>query len=162
MCNKCELNLVQINFTENIENLLNPKDVSFIKTIGLPSKVINVDVEFINPIILDDIICFGNSKYYSEIKYGIEFDSGHIVIKGETYNKIFKSIINSSLQKWIISTLIYNNLFLPTIEAEKYGCYDDNYEKYSDMLKDLIKEIDKDALSGAWGALIDEMRLGVI
>ena len=152
--------------SEEIKKKLVREDFIALTEIGLPTKILSNSFIYNKQIIEDETgnLILGYNTHVNEWKLKINlidfsvFYSG----KGNLSDEVY-SFYNSSIYKLILSLFIYDFFLKRLIMSNLLGEYHINYEKYADLLFELIFDIDKIAVvKGAWFSLIDEMKLGVI
>jgi hypothetical protein len=163
--NEFNIEMHKIKLTEKLKNKLDEDLIYILENIGLPKKIVYSKIDFIEPIVESSIFLFGVANHLSDMKFGIELNTGRIITYGAYEENNFYSIINSSLNKLLLCSFTYNFFIRRLISSESLGTYYDNnnYEKYANLLKEMIFDIDKEASEkGAWSSLISEMSMGAI
>jgi hypothetical protein len=141
------------------------REFSKINNIGIPKIVL--DKFKPNKMRIQNGILIFSKSYLSDIYLGINMQSQNVICFSEMYNS--NSFMNSDYESFIKTNFAYETFRSICITNQIFGPYYDNtpqggnFEKYANLLKELIQDIDeRSANEGVWHSLIEEMSMGVI
>lgn len=156
---------------DEIKSRLRKCDIIALTEIGLPKRILsNKFVYYETCFLLDNDLILGFNEDVNEwiLKINLNDFSIYYSGKGSFSEEVF-AYYNSSVSNLILSLFSYHFFVCRLIDNKILGSYYDNtpqggnFEKYAELLKDLIFDIDERATrEGVWCSLIQEMSMGVI
>lgn len=165
----------KILIPKDLYNKINQKIVFIVENIGIPIRIPAMGIgnySFDNvPFLLDE-----NSVVIAVVKgekknhYLLLDTKNENILHQWNYDQEPNNIfINSSIEQLLLCTYSFDFVIKRLIEKKSLGPYYDNspkggnFEKYAELLKEMIFDIDERATSeGAWFSLIQEMSIGAI
>jgi hypothetical protein len=149
---------------EELKAIINQDLINEIENISLPEKIVMLKYDLlVYPEIIGNHLILGTTKFESTKNYFYIDLNDYSVNHKWNYSDEKVSFINSSL-KQLLYSLISLDLFInDLIENNEFGEYNLFHERYAKVLERLLKVIDEKCIEkGAWGNLLEEMKLGVI
>jgi hypothetical protein len=155
---------------EIIHEFLHKEDLFYLTEIGLPQRVLSNKFKLLETVTFDEqhnCLILGSNTHIEDWKLKLDINQRNIFYSSA--NNEILCFYNTSISKLLLCNFSYEFFIRRLIKAESFGAYYDNsstggnFEKYANVLKELIIGIDETAAKeGAWHSLIEEMSMGVI
>lgn len=161
----------KIKLSTKIKTIIDNDTVYILENVGIPNKITplgGIEYEILsNPYIKNDkeLILGKTINTNTEHCFFLNIENNNIFHQWNYNNIPLNIFINSNIDKMLLCDFVYVALIRRLILSKSLGAYydDANYEKYANLLNEIIFDIDEEATKkGAWCSLIQEMSIGAI